>query len=133
MIGTSLREFIIARGMAEPSQVMLNHYCHKQDRPQYSLNDEKDSKGALSLELRDVYYRYSSSKTNCLNNISAVFNSDKINFIMGPSGIGKSALMFSMPGMQNMYIGSILVSGRELKTIPLDSHLKRTGYVPRMP
>lgn len=131
MIGSSLRDFIIARGMAEPTQTMLNNHCPEQDIPQQNFTYKTDSQGGLPVELCDVSFRYSSSDTNCLNNISAVFNPGKINFIMGPSGAGKSTLMFSMLGMQNLYTGSVLIAGRDLKKTPLDSHLKCTGYVPQ--
>jgi len=133
MIGSSLRDFIIARGMAEPIHIMLSQYCDKQNGPSHPADNSIDNQNTLSMELKNVSFRYASSEGNCLNNISAVFKPGKVNFIMGPSGSGKSTLMFSMLGMQNSYTGSIMVSGKELKLIPVNSHLKRTGYVPQDP
>ncbi|MBS0907771.1 ABC transporter ATP-binding protein, partial [Pantoea dispersa] len=86
MIGSSLRDFIIARGMAEPTDTMLSNHCNKQDTPKQIITYKSDDNDLLSLELRDVSFRYSSSENRCLNNISAVFKPGKINFIMGPSG-----------------------------------------------
>jgi len=50
MIASSVRDFIIAKGMAEPTQVMLNNDDHKQNYPSQCIIYEGASQGTLSLE-----------------------------------------------------------------------------------
>ncbi|MFT4273080.1 MAG: ABC transporter ATP-binding protein [Pantoea sp.] len=132
LIGSSLRDFIIAKGMADPVQTMLSRYCGNTDDVLPASPDfDEDIYNDLVLELKNLSFRYISDEKNCLNNISAIFRRGRINFIMGPSGIGKSTLMLTILGMQQGYTGSVLISGRELKSIDVNSHLKHTGYVPQ--
>jgi ABC-type multidrug transport system fused ATPase/permease subunit len=131
LIGSSLRDFVIAKGMAEPMQNMLNEYS-RGDKCISEIPTIRPSQATrTTIELKNVSYGFSSSQQNDIHNICADFNTGAINFITGPSGVGKTTLMLIMIGLKKDYTGSIKVSGEELKDIDVNSHLSRIGYVPQ--
>ena len=61
-----------------------------------------------------------------LNGVNLIAHSNKIYAIMGPNGSGKSTLAYTLMGHPKYKItnGSMFLSGKELKNMPVDQRAK---------
>jgi ATP-binding cassette, subfamily B, bacterial CvaB/MchF/RaxB len=74
---------------------------------------------AMSLELRDVGFRYSDSDPILLRNLNVLIEPGESVAIVGPSGCGKTTLLKLMLGIHTPQRGEILVGGVPLAQIGL--------------
>lgn len=76
-------------------------------------------------------YKYGRNKEEeVLKGLSVTFEENKINIILGPSGCGKSTLLNLISGLDTNYTGDILFSGKNLRTLNLDSYRNQAiGFV----
>lgn len=72
------------------------------------------------LELKNIVYRYKNAKSDVLKDITAKFESGKMQAIVGPSGSGKSTLLSIMAGMDTPTQGSVYIGETDLKEIDVD-------------
>lgn len=87
------------------------------------LDTKEDEHGAEipenldgDIEIKDLSFSYDNEKT-VLNDISATFKKHELISIVGESGCGKSTLASLLCGTTKGYIGSITISGVEIKDI----------------
>jgi energy-coupling factor transporter ATP-binding protein EcfA2 len=86
------------------------------------------------IKFNDFSFKYSSSKTNILENINLSIESNEITVLAGPTGCGKSTLLKSIVGLiPNMYdgeySGEVIVDGIRIKDAEIKEIAKRVGFV----
>ena len=91
------------------------------------------SKEAI-IKFNDFSFKYSSSKTNILENINLSIESSEITVLAGPTGCGKSTLLRSIVGLiPNMYdgeySGEVIVDGIRIKDAEIKEIAERVGFV----
>lgn len=92
------------------------------------------AKGAVkpeveSIELRDVYFRYSDSEPLVLENVSLRVDAGEHIAITGPSGGGKSTLLKVLLGLLEPTDGKLLVDGQQLGGHALKAYQRKIGTV----
>ena len=86
------------------------------------------------IKFNDFSFKYSSSKTNILENINLSIESNEITVLAGPTGCGKSTLLKSIVGLiPNMYdgeySGEVIVDGIRIKDAEIKEIAERVGFV----
>ncbi|RUT80333.1 ATP-binding cassette domain-containing protein, partial [Mesorhizobium sp. M7A.T.Ca.US.000.02.2.1] len=61
------------------------------------------------------------------------FAPGRLNFIVGPSGSGKSSLLQILLGINGAYTGAVRVAGLDHGSLDGDAYLGAVGYVPQEP
>ena len=89
------------------------------------LNNEE-----FSLEFKNVSFSYPGYEDKpILKNISFKINPGEVIAIVGPTGSGKSSISKLVSHLYSGYEGSILVSGKELRELCIDSLRKKIASV----
>lgn len=130
MIASAIEEYTVARVLAEMFQDELDQH-ERQDttKPSHLFKPSI----VPDIDIRDLSFAYAPRAPAVLNNISASFKTGGINFIVGPSGVGKSTLLSILLGINEGYSGSVRVGNVELNDIERGSYLASLGYVPQEP
>ncbi len=96
---------------------------------------EQDSEGATPIEkvsghiaFKDVSYGYAGDK-HVLHRVNLTIEQGKKFALVGPSGGGKTTICHLIPHFYDVKEGEILIDGRELHTITMDSLRKHIGIV----
>ncbi|GAB2669381.1 hypothetical protein GCM10027088_55010 [Nocardia goodfellowii] len=134
LIGTSLRDFAVAKSMAEPAIELFD--AHAPANPRYEQVAEPETsvlKRAPIIEIEELTYRYQASGPAVLNRVNAQFSPGRLNFIIGPSGVGKSTLMGILLRLNSGYAGAVRVDDRSLDAFDDDTYWAAVGYVPQEP
>lgn len=84
----------------------------------------------MIYEVRDLKYAY---KKGCpvLNGIGLSIREGQILTVLGKNGAGKSTLFSCLLGLRDSYEGSILLHGKEVKTLKEKEIASHVGYVPQ--
>ncbi|MBR4726589.1 MAG: ABC transporter ATP-binding protein, partial [Clostridia bacterium] len=100
---------------------------------------EADAPGAEDLgtaqgeiELRDVCFSYTEDETQgVLDHVSLKINKGKTMALVGPSGGGKTTICHLIPNFYKLEEGngSILIDGRDIRTLTMDSVRRNIGIV----
>ncbi|MBC7427470.1 MAG: ABC transporter ATP-binding protein [Bacteriovorax sp.] len=85
----------------------------------------------FDLSVKNLDYYIGNSKI--LNRVNVELKSQKIYFIMGESGSGKSTFMDILIGLRPEYDGQVLVNGLELKDVKFNSWKQNFSYVTQDP
>ena len=80
------------------------------------------------IELKNIFYSYN-DKRNIINNLSLQISANSSVALVGESGSGKSTIIKLIMGLIKYKKGSILVDGKELKNINLNSFYDKVTYV----
>lgn len=76
------------------------------------------------IEVKNLYYKYNSSKEYVLKNINLHINKNEKIAILGMNGSGKTTLIKLIMGFYRNYEGNILINGIEVRDIDKESLLK---------
>lgn len=87
------------------------------------------SGGAISFD--SVSYRYPSSATNALSNVSFELKAGQKVGIVGPSGSGKSTIVSILLGAAVPTAGTVALNGVDLERIQKDQYHQQLAYVPQ--
>lgn len=90
---------------------------------------EKDIEG--DIEFRNVSFRYPLSSSDTLRNINLNIRKGTTLGIIGPTGSGKSTLVNLIPRIWDVTSGSVMLDGRDIRTIPLAVLRRSIGIVPQ--
>lgn len=82
-----------------------------------------------SISMENVEFRYKSSISASLKEVSTRFDSASLNFIVGKSGSGKSTLALLLSGLLLPTLGEINVGSVNFNTLSNDWHTKHITYV----
>lgn len=97
--------------------------------PECDAPDAKDA-GRLegTIELRHVTYGYDESK-DVLKDISMKIGKGQTFALVGPSGGGKTTICHLIPHFYDIISGELLIDGREIHTMTLESLRRNIGIV----
>lgn len=104
--------------------------------PTIQINEEGSELHKLEgqIELKNVSFYYPSRPdSKVLNDFSTVFEKGKTTAIVGPSGAGKSSITLMIERFYTPTEGTVLVDGKDLKTINLQNYRQQIGYVSQEP
>ena len=82
-----------------------------------------------SLALEGVTFRYDGETLPALNDITVRIPAGRVTAIVGPSGAGKTTLVHLLCRFYDASAGAILVDGRPLPSLDLESWRRRIGLV----
>jgi len=85
------------------------------------LEASDDKLEGLSVEFREVSFRYPGSKSFCLSKVSFLVKSGQLCVIVGKNGSGKSTVLKLIARLYDPDEGVILVNGRDIRTYTLES------------
>ena len=98
--------------------------------------DIKDSPDAVELsdvkgkvEFKNVSFRYESENDNVISNMSLCVEAGESIALVGPSGGGKTTMCSLIPRFYDVSEGSILIDGKDIKSVTLDSLRDSIGVV----
>ncbi|GAB2441933.1 hypothetical protein GCM10027262_53040 [Nocardia tengchongensis] len=133
LVGTSLRDFAQAKAMAAPVLELFS------DQSPVTTSDRAaDTAVAMFtrapvFDIENLTTRYSSDGPAVLDRLNASFTPGALNFIIGPSGVGKSTLMNILLRLNTTYTGTVRIDGQNLDTFDDDTYWSGVGYVPQEP
>ena len=81
-----------------------------------------------SIELRDVTYGYDDTK-DVLKNVTMKIGKGQTFALVGPSGGGKTTICHLIPHFYDIVSGELLIDGREIHTMTLESLRRNIGIV----
>ncbi len=98
--------------------------------------DIADAKDAIKLEcvrgdveFKDVSFRYESEKSNVLTHLDLKVKAGESIALVGPSGGGKTTLCSLIPRFYEANSGRILIDGKDIKDVTLNSLRDNIGVV----
>jgi ATP-binding cassette, subfamily B, bacterial MsbA len=102
------------------------------------MPDIQDASGAVvlppsrgSLCFEDVSFTYDAEVAHVLHHIDLEIAPGEVLALVGPSGAGKSTLFNLIPRFYDPTSGRVLIDGRDLRHITLDSLRSQIGLVPQ--
>lgn len=84
-----------------------------------------------TIEFRNVTFTYPDTGIVALKNVNFSLKKGEKLAIIGRTGSGKSTIADLLVRMYDVTEGSILIDGKDIKTLPLDALRQRVGYVPQ--
>ena len=83
----------------------------------HKINYKKTTK--YLIEFKNVYFKYKFNERYILKNISFKLQPDKLNFIIGENGTGKSTIIKLLLGFYSNFYGNILINGIDISNYSL--------------
>ena len=114
---------------ASASQQRLNEFL--QLKPEISSPTSVPCDIQGNIEFKEVYFSYPHSKVQILKGLSFRIEQGKSLAILGKTGSGKSTIAQLLVRLYDATAGEILVDGRNIKDLHLESLRKACGYVPQ--
>ena len=108
----------------------FERFCEIMDeKPETDAPDARDA-GVLAghIEFRDVTYAYDEDK-EVLRHVNLDIQRGKKYALVGPSGGGKTTICHLIPHFYNVESGQILLDGKEIHTLTLESVRRNIGIV----
>ncbi len=97
--------------------------------PESSENKSVVTKLSGSIELSNVYFRYTESMPYVVNGMNLKIRPGEYIAIVGTTGCGKSTLVRLLLGFENPEKGAIYYDGRDLRSLDLRSLRRKIGTV----
>ena len=83
------------------------------------------------IEFQNVSFSYKNARAPVLDGISLTIPRGRTLAVVGYTGSGKSTLVNLIPRLYDVTKGTLLIDGRDIRTIPLDVLRTSIGYVPQ--
>lgn len=83
----------------------------------------------LSIELKDVWFKYPNTKKWILKNVSFKVTSDEDLAVVGKNGVGKTTLIKLLLRIYDPNKGEILINGINIKELDLEDYYKKVGIL----
>ena len=114
---------------AEASQERINEFL-KEEPEITNLKETPDSiKGKINF--KNVSFTYDDTNITALKDVSFEVNSGETLAIIGKTGSGKSTILELIGRLYDIDRGEILIDGRNIRELNLESLRKSIGYVPQ--
>lgn len=102
----------------------------------YEIHDSAESDKSIKdiegkIEFRNVSFRYSQNLPYIFKDLNFSINQGSTVAIVGNTGSGKSTLINLIPRMYDATEGEILIDGKNVRNIPLETLRKNIGLVPQ--
>lgn len=86
------------------------------------------------ITIKNLKYRYPSTKVNALNNVNLEINKGEFIGIIGKNGAGKSTLAQAITGIipnlyKGLYAGEVTVCGMKVTETEMDALVKKVGLI----
>lgn len=114
---------------AAASQERINEFLHT--APSVSSPTPEPLSVAGNIEFKNVGFTYTHSGTKALQEVSFKVGAGKSLGIIGRTGSGKSTVSNLLLRLMDPTSGNILIDGKDLKELNLDSFRSQTGCVPQ--
>lgn len=124
---SSLAGIALSFGRIKPILEMAEPFLKTE--PETADNKETVTKLSGSIELNNVYFRYSENSPYIVNNLSLNIKSGEYVAIVGKTGCGKSTLMRLLLGFEKPEKGAVYYDGKDLNRLDLCSLRRKIGTV----
>ena len=124
---SSLAGIALSFGRVKPILEMAEPFLKTE--PETADNKEMVTKISGSIELNNVYFRYSEHSPYIVNNLSLKIREGEYVAIVGRTGCGKSTLMRLLLGFEKPEKGAIYYDGKDLNSLDLASLRRKIGSV----
>ncbi len=114
---------------AEASQARINEIMHTQPTIKSGAESIEDFKGRI--EFKDVSFTYPDTGIEALKNVSFTVEPGERLIIVGKTASGKSTIAELLLRFYDVTSGEILIDGKNINTIKLQSLRQKLGYVPQ--
>ena len=114
---------------ASASQKRINEFL--KEKSDIILSDNKKINLKGKIEFKNVFYKYSDTKIEGMNNISFIINPGESLGIIGSTGSGKSTIANSILRLFDADKGKILIDNNDIKKLDIVHFRKQIGYVPQ--
>lgn len=94
-----------------------------------NINATELSQVQGNIEFKNVSFKYREGYDHVLKNLSLNVRAGEYVALVGPSGVGKTTLCSLIPRFYEVSAGEILIDGKEIGTITLESLRKHIGLV----
>lgn len=114
---------------ASASQQRINEFMDTKASIVNPTHEKMEIHG--NIEFKNVSFTYPDSGIKALQNINLKIKAGESVAILGRTGSGKSSLAGLVSRLYDADSGTILIDGRDIKTLNLDVLRKSVGYVPQ--
>lgn len=83
---------------------------------------------APQIDVKDLVYRYPSSKRNILNKVNLTIHQGDFIAIIGQNGAGKTTLTKHFNGLHSPIEGHVLINGKNTKQMKTNEIIQSVGY-----
>ncbi|MDD2215819.1 MAG: ABC transporter ATP-binding protein [Eubacteriales bacterium] len=132
MLLTSIRRIVEFTEQFQRGMTGIERFFEIMDTP-VEINDAKDAVplGEVIGEIRfdNVSFRYSDNNKNVLSNIDLLVKAGENVALVGPSGSGKTTLCNLIPRFYDVTSGKILIDGKDIKDVTIQSLRSQIGMV----
>ena len=124
---SSLAGISLSVGKIKPVLEMAEPFLKTE--PETADNKEMVTKLSGSIELNNVYFRYTENSPYIVNNLSLKIKNGEYVAVVGKTGCGKSTLMSLLLGFEKPEKGAVYYDGKDLNRLDLGSLRRRIGNV----
>ena len=114
---------------AAASQKRINEFLIQKSEIESPKIGVKNIDG--KIEFKNVFFKYSDSNSNSLNNINIILNTKKTLGLIGTTGSGKSTFLKLLSRIYNPTSGNIYIDNNPIENFNLNSLRKNIGVVPQ--
>lgn len=132
MLLTSIRRIVEFTEQFQRGMTGIERFIEIMDTP-IEVDDAEDAvdigpvKGEVKFD--KVSFRYSENNKNILSNIDLMVKAGENVALVGPSGSGKTTLCNLIPRFYDVSSGRVLVDGKDIKTVTIQSLRSQIGMV----
>jgi len=112
-------------------EVIETPYSISENEADQSLTIDEVKKEDISIEFKNVSFRYPNAEEDVIKNISFKATKGQTLALIGTTGSGKSTIILLMLRFYDTTEGQILVNNRDIKSYPLHVLYDLMGYVPQ--
>ncbi|TYB80125.1 ABC transporter ATP-binding protein [Bizionia gelidisalsuginis] len=114
---------------AEASQKRINEFLKLEPEIRNNATLPSDIKG--TIEFKNVHFTYDDTNIKALQGLSFKINTGETLAIIGNTGSGKSTILDLISRLYDADSGEILIDGKEVSSLNLNSLRNAIGYVPQ--
>ncbi|XP_038066901.1 ATP-binding cassette sub-family C member 9-like [Patiria miniata] len=129
---------MVVRSMAELEIQMnaverIKHYTYVENEPDDGTEPPAYWPQRGHIEMSHVSARYAKNTDPVLNDVSVKFRAGEKVGVCGRTGAGKSSLTLTLLRVIDIFDGSIVIDGIDIKTVPLTTLRSKISIIPQDP